>query len=135
MSLWPGVTYLMKSSIKLSWRRGLEQNLIKDNWKAIAGEKEKPTMPEINFAELETKLEQKAKIFIEACEISLGADFSTLSDIEKSILDYQKNREEILKAKPNKEAKIQKLREEFTKLQNQNNALSAKKQIKKANEE
>jgi DNA sulfur modification protein DndD len=121
-------------TIRDDWQK-IKQNLIDDNWKGIAGEKEKPTIPEINFAELETKLEQKIKIFIEACETSFGADFSVLSDVEKVIIDYKKNKEEILKAKPDKEAKIQKLREEFTKLQDQNNAFSAKQQITKTNEE
>jgi len=121
-------------TIRDDWQK-IQQNLIDDNWKGIAGEKEKPTIPEINFVVLETKLEQEIKIFIAACETLFGADFSILLDVEKVIFDYKKNREEILKAKPDKEAKIQKLREEFIKLQDQNNAFSAKQQIRKTNEE
>jgi DNA sulfur modification protein DndD len=121
-------------TIRDDWQK-IQQNLIDDNWRGIAGEKGKPTIPEINFAVLATKLEQEIKIFIKACEIPLGADFSILSDIEKVILGYKKKREEALKAKPEKEVKIQKLQEEFIKLQDQNNTLSAMQQIKKANKE
>jgi len=121
-------------TIRDDWQK-IEQNLTDDNWKGIAGEKEKSTLPDINFAVLETKLEQEIRIFIEASENAFKCDFSILSDIEKTILEYKKNREEILKAKPDKEVKIQSLREEFTKLQDQYNILSAKQQIKKTNEE
>ena len=74
-------------TIRDDWQK-IQQNLIEDNWKGIAGEKEKPTIPEINFVVLETKLEQEIKIFIEACENSFGVNFSILLDIEKAILDY-----------------------------------------------
>lgn len=121
-------------AIRDDWQK-IQQNLTEDNWKGIAGEKEKPTIPEINFAVLETKFEQEIRLFIESCETSFRVDFSILLDVEKAILDYKKNREEILKAKPDKEAKIQKLLEESIKLQDQNNTFSAKQQIKKKNEE
>jgi DNA sulfur modification protein DndD len=120
-------------TIRDDWHK-IQQNLTDDNWKGIAGEKERPTIPKIKFAELEMKIEKEIKIFVEACEISFNADFSVLSDVEKAIIDYKKNKEEILKAKPAKEAKIKKLQEELIKLQEQNNAFSAKQQIRKTNE-
>ena len=120
--------------IRDDWQK-IQKNLTEDIWKSIAGTAEKPSIPTINFVELESKLEQFTKIFIEACELAFNTDFSNLSDIENAISDYKKQKEETLKEKPEKERKILELREEFTKLQDQKNTLSAKQQIKKTNEE
>lgn len=120
--------------IRDDWQK-IQQNLTEDNWKGIAGEKERPNLSVINFVELEKKIEQETGIFIEACETSFGADFSKLLDLEKLILEYKNNKEKILKTRPAKEEKIQKFREVFAKLQEKNNTLSAKKQIKKINKE
>jgi len=120
--------------IRDGWQK-IQANLNEDSWKSIAGESEKPYIPILNFIELESKLEQVIKVFIEACEEAFNTDFSNLSDIENAVSDYKKKKEETLKEKPDKERKIQELREEFTKLQDQKNILSAKRQIKKTNDD
>ena len=51
--------------IRDSWQR-IQKNLTDDNWKNITGGIDKPFIPTLNFIELESKLEQVIKVFIEA---------------------------------------------------------------------
>lgn len=121
-------------SLRDYWQK-IQLNLTEDNWKGLAGEKERPIIPAIDFSVLECALEQDTNKFIELCKESFNSDFSKLVDLENIIIEYKKEKEQVLKAKPEKIRKIQELRDVFAKLQQQKNVLSTKQQIRKINEE
>ncbi|MCX6740335.1 MAG: AAA family ATPase [Candidatus Parcubacteria bacterium] len=121
-------------SIRDDWQK-IQLNLLDDNWQGIAGNKEeKIILPVIDFNTLELKIDNKISSYLDECEKIFSNDFSALSNLEKIILDYQKNKQEVLKLKPEKELKINKLREELRKLLDQNNNLTIKQKIRKDNE-
>ena len=120
--------------IRDEWQR-IQQNLTYENWKEIGGGIEKPSFPDINFAKMESKLDNSPKLFFDSCESALNKDFSKLVELEKRISVYKEIKNGLLKEKPKKEIEIQKLRDQSTKLQEQKNVLSAKQEIKKSSEE
>ncbi len=120
--------------IRDDWQK-IQHNLIDENWKDIAPDAEKPLIPNINLVEIESKIDGNTNLFIDAYEIILSKDFSNVANIEKKVTAYNNLKDELLKDKSQKEVEIQNLRDEFAKLQDQKNILSAKQQIVKSSEE
>ncbi|MEK7570910.1 MAG: AAA family ATPase [Patescibacteria group bacterium] len=120
--------------IRDDWQK-IQHNLIDENWKDIAGETEKPLIPDVNLIEIESKLDGNTNSFIDAYELILGKDFTALAELEGKVTSYKNLKDELLKDKPQKEIEIQNLRDEFAKLQEQKNILSAKQQITKSSDE
>jgi DNA sulfur modification protein DndD len=120
--------------IRDEWQK-IQLNLKEENWFGIAGQKEKPKIPTIDFTLLESKLEDDTKSFIETCKCSFSADFTHLTDLENIVVNYVKNRDDLLKAKPEKEKEIQNIKTEYAKLQEHINILTSKCQIRKTIED
>ena len=85
--------------IRDEWQR-IQQNLTYENWKEIGGGIEKPSFPDINFAKMESKLDNSPKLFFDSCESALNKDFSKLVELEKRISVYKE-----IKKKDNEIAK------------------------------
>ena len=120
--------------IRDSWQK-IQNNLVDENWNIISDNSNKPLVPVLDFCDLELKLEQSIKIFIEACEIVFKNDFSNISKVENAIYKYKKKKQDILDEKPEKENKIKELKSELEILQNQKTLLATKQYIKKTSEE
>jgi len=129
-----GLKGLSFREIRDEWQK-VQLNLSEENWKDIGGGAKKPIIGNINFAQIESKLDDNIKTFIDICKATLNQDFSKLTDLEQIISSYKKTKTELLKKKPKKEEEIQKLRDEFTKLDEQKRILYAKQDAREKCEE